>query len=241
MVHTGASLFFNLDVTHSRSAFAKRGCREAVGLEVSNLKIQMVLTKTKLSLEKGKEVERLQHQQDATVEIYHFLSRALGEGVAIAQIVDFDVANEITILGVNVGVQPGGTRGLCSTSGRAFGLRMTSQRWEGVDIGRRVVLAYRTDWGNIDVLDTLASLDLCIDLCGSCSGGGSRVSRGRTVCGGDRTTSTLARLRGSVPGRARATVEAGGARIRLGLIETRSFARFVRHGERKRARWFATR
>ncbi|KAH0357790.1 hypothetical protein KCU83_g182, partial [Aureobasidium melanogenum] len=106
MVHTGASLFFDLDVTHSRSAFAKRGCREAVGLEMR---------------------EQLQDQWGATVEIYHFLSRALGQGVAVAQIVNFDVANEITILGVDVGVQATSGRRLGSSGGRAFSLRMTER------------------------------------------------------------------------------------------------------------------
>jgi hypothetical protein len=175
------------------------------------------------------------------VEIYHFLSRALGERVAVAQIVDLDVANVITILGVNVGVQTSGSRGLCSTSGRAFGLRMTSQRWIGIGIGRGLVWAYRTDWGNVYVLDTLASLDLCIDFGGSSGGSSSRISRGRAVCGRDGTASALTGLRVSVLWRARATVEAGGARIRLGLVKTRSFAGFVRHGERKGTRWFATR
>jgi hypothetical protein len=92
------------------------------------------MTKTSSLRRGGKRWERLQHQWDATVEIYHFLSRALGERVAVAQIVDLDVANVITILGVDVGVQTSGSRGLCSTSGRAFGLRMTGQRWIGMGI-----------------------------------------------------------------------------------------------------------
>jgi hypothetical protein len=56
MVHTGAGLFFDLDVTHSRSAFAKRGGREAVGLEVSNLKFSNGHDQNKLSSERGEEM-----------------------------------------------------------------------------------------------------------------------------------------------------------------------------------------
>lgn len=200
----------------------------------------MVMTRTGSLWRRGKKWKQLQHQRDATVEIYHFLSRALGEGVAVAQIVDLDVADEITILGVDVGVQASGAGRLVSSTGRTFGLRMTSQHWKRVGVGKGVVSAYRTDWWNVDVLDALASLDLCIDLGGGSSCCSSRISRGRTVRGRDGTASTLTGLRVSVPGRARATVEAGGARIRLGLVETRSFAGFVRHGERKGTRWFAT-
>lgn len=60
------------------------------------------------------------------MRIYHFLSRALGEGVAIAQIVDFDISDEITILGVDVSIQAAARR-LVSTTRRTFGLRMTGQ------------------------------------------------------------------------------------------------------------------
>jgi hypothetical protein len=38
---------------------------------------------------------------------YHFLGRSLGQGVAIAQIIDFNVFNVITVRDVNLGVQFG--------------------------------------------------------------------------------------------------------------------------------------
>lgn len=64
------------------------------------------------------------------VRYYHFLSRAFGEGVTIAKVVDFDVSNKVTVLRVDVGVQAtGGSTGGLRSSGRgALGLVMASQR-----------------------------------------------------------------------------------------------------------------
>ncbi|KAG9533805.1 hypothetical protein KCU93_g18, partial [Aureobasidium melanogenum] len=172
MVHTGASLFFDLNVTHSSEQS-----------ETSN-----GLNQNERPLEQGIDA-----------------GTATRSGVAVAQIVNFDVANEITILGVDIGVQATGGRRLGSSGRRAFSLRMTGQRVDGIDVGGRLVLAYRTNRGDVDMLDALASLNLSIDLGGGGSCSCSSISWSRTVCARDGTA-VSERTAQKMPVRVRAEV-----------------------------------
>lgn len=39
---------------------------------------------------------------DAKVHIYHFLCASFGDGVSILQIIDLDVLDEVSILGIDI-------------------------------------------------------------------------------------------------------------------------------------------
>lgn len=163
--------------------------------------------------------------------IYHFLCGALGQEVSVAQVVDFDVLDVVTIRDVHVAVDL--VRGCCRARGAARG-------------------GLGADWRDVDMLDALARLELSIDL----GSGGSycQIStlarmikpRNRTIIALSLTCSSSRvywRLRGRCAnvsvlgqwasvanrvvlasrGRPRTPVESGGpSRFRLLLVEAGS-------------------
>lgn len=75
--------------------------------------------------------------------IYHFLCGPLGQEVSVAQVVDFDILDVVAVRDVHVAVDL--VRGSCRARGAAGG-------------------GLGADWGDVDMLDALACLELGIDL-----------------------------------------------------------------------------
>ena len=123
MKRTGTSLFFDLDVTHLRSADANRGWyemleAELVSLEQSTQGVAVALEPlrytTKCLAEPGRSVER-------NKSIYHLLCRAFGQCVSVPEIVDFDVFDVITVCDIDLAINIAGT--LARGGGGGLGCR----------------------------------------------------------------------------------------------------------------------
>lgn len=57
------------------------------------------------------------------MRIYHFLCRAFGQSVAVAQVVDLDVANIVSVLSIDFCIEGGGPSGRGFSTRRALSLR----------------------------------------------------------------------------------------------------------------------
>lgn len=108
-------------------------------------------------------------------ENYHFLSRALGQSVPIAQIVDLNVFDVVSVGNIHFGL------GLA-----IFRLRSRAIGLEDASVFNEVLRCqygglYRADWRDVDMLNTLLGLELRIDLRRgrSCGKSPKRVSNAR--------------------------------------------------------------
>jgi hypothetical protein len=171
------------------------------------------------------------------VSIYHLLSAAFGQGVAITQVVDLDVFDVVTVLLVDLNIESttigrsGG--GLCRAryDTRRIGLegKVSFAVWESFLLLSR---PYCTNWRDVDMLRSLLLAELSIDTCCSFGRSSCRVplwsSRLDALCDGAATTSGA--LTVALGRRARAAVKFATARwVRFGLVEAGAFARFVAH------------
>lgn len=112
------------------------------------------------------------------MSIYHLLSAAFSQGVAITQVIDLDVFDVVTVLLVDLYVES-------TTIGRSGG-RLCRARYDTgrVGLGRKVSVvvwesfllvsrAYCTNWRDVDMLRGLLLAELSID---------TRCSFGRSSC-----------------------------------------------------------
>lgn len=105
LLRTGASLFFNLDVTQLRSADATRGLKRA-----SQPNVSLTCSPTKGNIiEKNTDGTRGIHGQEQpgsiseyNWSIYHFLCCAFGQCVSILEIVDLNVFDIIAVCDIHI-------------------------------------------------------------------------------------------------------------------------------------------
>lgn len=99
---------------------------------------------------------------------YRLLSPAIGQGVAVAQVIDLDVFDVVTLRNIDFLGRALAVAGRCGSHSGALGLRL-QVRIVPLKIQSKDV--YRTDWRNINVLNAFPSLQLSVDLGGrgSCS------------------------------------------------------------------------
>jgi hypothetical protein len=107
---TGASLFFDLNVTRLRSADATLRVTKSAIFEPG--KLSMITTQIKRNETRVLATRQLGRERALGIsvgrrikDIYHLLSRALGQSIPIAQIIDFDIFDVVTILLVDVGFE----------------------------------------------------------------------------------------------------------------------------------------
>jgi len=128
------------------------------------------------------------------VSIYHFLSRAFGQRVTVAQVIDLDITDVVSILSVDVGIERGraGRRGFGTT--RALGLGRDRVSASACERSEARMSSYRADWRDINVLDTLSGLYLGIYFCGRGSSSGCGIldiaGRGASGITSDGTATT---------------------------------------------------
>jgi hypothetical protein len=152
----------------------------------------------------GKEGLEKSVGQGARVCIYHLLGAAFGQGVAITQVIDLDVLDEITVLLVNIDIE--GTtiagRGRLGPTGsdtRGIGLAKNCQRISSRTVflpGQERAGPYCTNRRDVDMLRGLFLAQLRINA-RCCLGGRScRVPLGTRSLGTlrDRTATTCCAL-----------------------------------------------
>ena len=169
MKRTGTSLFFDLDVTHLRSADANRGWYEMLEAELVSLEqstqgvagaLEPLRYTTKYLAEPGRSVER-------NKSIYHLLCRAFGQCVSVPEIVDFDVFDVIAVCDINFAVNIAGT--LARGGGGSLGRRAQCLHIQvSMASGKLMSRLYRSNRRNIHMLDAFSGLEFRIDLRCSC-------------------------------------------------------------------------
>jgi hypothetical protein len=96
--------------------------------------------------------------------VYHFLRRALCQGVTVPQVVDLDILDVVTVGDIDIAIELRCALGGIRSSG-VWGRRGRGRLWRHRErtFGLRHKQLYRADWRNVDVLNALASLQASID------------------------------------------------------------------------------
>lgn len=112
VVRTGASFFFNLDVTQRRSADANEGLKGAMS---ADCKLRTLPKRFRKKSEPAITVCAFEQFMPGYISgydknIYHLLSRAFRQSVSIAEIVDLDIFDIVSIRNVHITVDVACTR-----------------------------------------------------------------------------------------------------------------------------------